>query len=187
MLCWQACVRTLLPTSSPSWSLTWQLTSKMTFPITSPSWLLPSSRAAPATVRPWVACSKASDVLAFCPLSVTVADWQWLPAWQSFTQPPHVLGSKCYHYCGEGCHHFLPLEHGSTQSRSGSSAVAFSVVWMTRYYSSCSDKGSCTPGAIKVIHMLSPSVSKTNVELYDSTFDALWLVKWARAWRRILP
>ena len=26
---------------------------------------------------------------------------------------------------------------------------------------------------IKVIHTLSPSVSKTNVELYDSTFDAL--------------
>ncbi len=122
-----------------------------------------------------------------CPLSVTAADWQWLPAWQSLTQLPRGLGSKCYHYYEEGCHHFLPLEHGSTRSKSGRSALAFSVVWMTRYYSSCSDNGSCTAEAIKVIRMLSPSVSKTNVELYDSTFDALWLRKWAHAWRRILP
>lgn len=116
-----------------------------------------------------------------CPLSVTAADWQWLPGWQSLTLLPHGLGSKCYHYCEEGCHHFLPLEHGSTHRESGSSTLAFSVVWMTRYYSSCSDNGSCTPEAIKVMHMLSPSVSKTNVELYDSTFNALWLGKWAHA------
>lgn len=121
-----------------------------------------------------------------CPLSVTAADWQWLPAWQSLTQLPHGLGSKCYHYCEEGCHHSLHLEHGSTHSESSSSALVFSVVWMTRYYSSCSANGSRTPGDIKVIHSLSPSVSKTNVELYDSTFGALWLGKWAHAWRGIL-
>lgn len=50
---------------------------------------------------------------------------------------------------------------------------AVSVVWMTRYYSSCSDNGSCTLGAIKLIHLLSPSVSTINLQLCDSTFNAL--------------
>lgn len=105
------------PTLSPSWALTWQFTSKTTFPHRFPSSLLPGLWGRLAAVRPRVAYSRASDVLAFCPLSVTAADCQWLPGWQSFTQLRRVLGSKCYHYCKEGCHHFLPLEHGSTPSK----------------------------------------------------------------------
>lgn len=77
-----------------------------------------------------------------CLLSVTAADWQCLPGWQSLIQLPHGLGSKLYHNCEEGCHHLLPLEHGSTHSKSGSSALPFNIVWMTRYYSSCSPNGS---------------------------------------------
>lgn len=122
--------RTPLPNSWPSWTSTWQFTSKMTFPITFPSWLLPGSWAVLAAVRHWAACSEASDVLAFCPVSVTVADWQWLRGYPSFTYPPRVLGSKCYRYCERRCH-FLSLDRGSTHNTSGSNATAFIVVWMT--------------------------------------------------------
>lgn len=84
-----------------------------------------------------------------------------------FSQCPRVPGSKCYHYSGgDEYHHFLLAEHGSTPSKSGCSIATVSVVWMTRYYGSCSDNGSCTPGAIKVIHLLSPSVSATNLQLW---------------------
>lgn len=111
ILCWWVFVHTYLVTilgPSPQ---------RRRFPIVFPSSLLPGLWGRLAAVRPRVAYSRASDVLAFCPLSVTAADCQWLPGWQSFTQLRRVLGSKCYHYCKEGCHHFLPLEHGSTPSK----------------------------------------------------------------------
>lgn len=73
------------PHPSP-WALTWQLTSKMTLPITFPSWLRPGSWAALAAVRHRVACSEASDVLAFA-----------LSLWQQLTdngcQPDSLLPS----------------------------------------------------------------------------------------------
>lgn len=134
----------LCPSSIFPESLMWLLSSKTILPLTFSPWHRPISWAALAAVRHTVPCSEASDVLTFA-LSVTAADWQWLPVWQSLSQLPHGLGSKCYHYCEEGCHHSLHLEHGSTHSESGSSALVFSVVWMTRYYSSCRATGSCTP------------------------------------------
>lgn len=124
----------------------------------------------------WAVCTNASHVLAFCPLSLTAAKWHWLPTWPSFTRFSPCSGFQMLSLLqGTGVIIFSPSEHGSTLSESGRSAAVFSIVWMTRHYSSCSINGSCTPGAIKLIHMLSPSVSKTNLQLYDSTLSALQL------------
>lgn len=182
-MCCLHTVTHLVPIPDPG---TWQLASKT--PLHFSLLNLPGSWAALAAVRHRAACTEASDVLAFAlSLSVTAADWQWLPAWQSLNPSSPWPGSQMLSLLQGGMSSFSSLGTWKPSQQSGSSAVAFSIVWMTRYYSSCSDNASSTIGAIKVIYTLSPSVSRTNVELYGSTFDALWLGKWAHACRRISP
>lgn len=182
--CWRAFVYTY-PVTNPSPDVTADLKNDGShhFPALTPPWLMgrTGSCQAQSGMRPGI---RRPGILPLCLWQA--ADWQWLPGWQPFQPASPCPGFQMLLQRGDEYHHFLLAEHGSTPSESGCSAAAVSVVWMTRYYGSCSDNGSCTPGAIKVIHLLSPSVSTTNLQLWLNLRCPLVGGKWAPAWGWIL-